>query len=130
MLIILWILIKATQEKNSYKEIIKSLKNNTTWNHKWNAQVLRSKTRINEIIRDVLMRVINDRCMPEILNFELIITILKETKQVRSLKQYYDKSKVIVTDKSNNKAPKLFLSILVSNKEAISLLYENQLIKW
>ena len=74
------------------------------------------------------MRVINDRCMPEILNFELIITILKETKQVRSLKQYYDKSKVIVTDKSNNKATKLFLSILVSNKEAISrrisLLYE------
>ena len=80
---------------------------------------------ITEIIRDVLMRVIYDRCMPVILNFKLIITILKETKQVRSLEQYYDKSKVIVTDKSNNKAPKLFLSILVSNKEAISLLYEN-----
>jgi hypothetical protein len=39
------------------------------------------------------MRVIYDRCMPEILNFGLIITILKETKQ------YYDKSKVIVTEK-------------------------------
>jgi hypothetical protein len=48
------------------------------------------------------MRVIYDRCMPEILNFGQIITILKETKQMTSQKQYYDKSKVIVTEKRNN----------------------------
>ena len=64
-----WPIVHEIDKTQKSLDLLKYLKNNTTRNHKWNAQVFSRKTRISEVIRNVLMRVIND--MMHAWNFKL-----------------------------------------------------------